>query len=247
MWQKKWIIGNWKMNGCLKDNAQFLSTLNAFDGKDNVHLGIAAPSIYLHQVREQINPSFWSGAQDVSRFADVGAYTGEISASMLRDCGVHFCLIGHSERRQYFAEDENILHLKIHHLLQENIVPILCVGETAYERENGQEKTVVKKQLSILQGLDTNKICVAYEPVWAIGSGQVASVEQIEQMHTFIYQQILSMLGESVSIRSLYGGSVNDKNADTILSIPYVDGALVGGASLKADTFLYIARTITGY
>lgn len=247
MWQKTWIIGNWKMNGCLKDNTVLLSALNTFEGCDNVQLGIAPPTIYLQYARQQLDASILCGAQNVSHFAEKGAYTGEISASMLHDCGVDFCLVGHSERRQYFNEDEAILRLKMENLLVKNIVPILCVGETEAERKNNQAQEIVLKQLSVLKGLAVRYVCVAYEPVWAIGTGQVASVEQIEQMHHFIYQQILSMLGESVSIRSLYGGSVNDTNAHEILTIPYVDGALVGGASLQANTFLQIAKTTTGY
>lgn len=247
MWQKKWIIGNWKMNGCLKDNVALLSALNTFEGHNKVQLGIAPPNIYLQHARQQLGVSILCGAQNVSHFAGKGAYTGEISASMLHDCGVDFCLVGHSERRQYFNEDEAILRLKMENLLAKNIVPILCVGETEAERKNNLAQEVVLKQLSVLKGLAVKQVCVAYEPVWAIGTGQVASVEQIEQMHHFIYQQILSMLGESVSIRSLYGGSVNDKNSHEILTIPYVDGALVGGASLRASAFLQIAETTTGY
>ena len=242
IWQKQWIFGNWKMNGNLADNAALLQAL-ASVSNDNAHIGIAVPFPYLMQAVDLVkNSQIVIGAEDCSSFADKGAYTGEVSATMIKDCGAKFTLIGHSERRTYFNEQNQIIRKKIDNALANNLTPILCVGETLQQRQNNQEKETVKAQLAVLQGLSVNHIAVAYEPVWAIGTGEVANAEQIADMHAFIHQEILSILGENVTIRTLYGGSVNATNAQEILSIDKVNGALVGGASLKADAFSAIIQ-----
>lgn len=245
IWQQKWVIGNWKMNGSIQDNQQLVQQLHQNLGSfPKVCIGIAPPSVYLSQIHNISEKSthniIHTCAQDVSRFANKGAYTGEVSATMLQDIGAKIVLIGHSERSLYFNEKNEIQRIKIENVLQSGLTPLLCVGENLEERENGQEKAVVAHQLSILKGLNTQYFAVAYEPVWAIGTGKVATKEQIAQMHQFIYNEILSLVGENANIRLLYGGSVNSNNAAEIFSVPYVDGALVGGASLKYESFARI-------
>ena len=159
---------------------------------------------------------------------------------MMRDVGVDIVLIGHSERSLYFGEKIEVQRQKMENVLNVGLIPLLCVGESLDERESGREQEVIAHQLSILAGLATHNIAVAYEPVWAIGTGKVATVEQIAAMHDFIYKQILSLCGEDVRIRVLYGGSVNANNAADIFAVPHVDGALVGGASLNYESFATI-------
>lgn len=240
MWDKKWVVGNWKMNGGLQANRELLAALEILPLQDKVSIGIAPPAVYLRQAAEAVcnsaNP-IRICAQDVSKFEGSGAYTGEVSAQMLGDVGVETVLVGHSERGLYFNEKNEVLRKKIENVLAAGLIPLLCVGESLQERENGREKEIVAAQLSVLKGLPTRNIAVAYEPVWAIGTGKVASTEQIAAMHSFIYREILSLFGEGANIRVLYGGSVNEGNAAEIFSVPHVDGALVGGASLKHDSF----------
>ena len=159
---------------------------------------------------------------------------------MLKDVGVDIVLIGHSERSLYFNEKNDVQRQKIENVLRVGLIPLLCVGESLKEREDGREKEAVAYQLSVFKGLKTQNFAVAYEPVWAIGTGKVATKEQIADMHQFIYNEILSLCGNDANIRILYGGSVNDKNAADIFSVPHVDGALVGGASLKYESFTAI-------
>ncbi|WP_370580451.1 triose-phosphate isomerase [Snodgrassella alvi] len=245
MWQQKWVIGNWKMNGSNAANRTLLQGLfqpvNAAAAQ--VYCGIAAPNVYLAGIREfAANTALAVGAEDVSRFAVNGAFTGEVSAQMLADVGAQFVLVGHSERRQYFQEDNPILLEKMQNSIAAGLLPILCVGETLAEREAGQEEQVVAAQLSLLAEADLSEVAVAYEPVWAIGTGKVPVTEQIAAMHELIYRQILSLCGKDVKIRVLYGGSVNAGNAAEILAVSHVDGALVGGASLQADSFAAIIQ-----
>lgn len=245
MWHKKWIFGNWKMNGRYADNAALLHELAKLPAHPAAHVGVAVPYPYLSQAQSALRESsVCCGAQDCSHFGANGAYTGEVSAGMAADCGAAFVLIGHSERRAYFHEDNALLRAKIEHTLAASLIPVLCVGETLSEREAGRENAVVAEQLAVLQDLPCTQIAVAYEPVWAIGTGVVASTEQIGAMHAFIYDKLLSMFGKNASIRLLYGGSVNAANAQNILSTACVDGALVGGASLKADEFARIIAAV---
>ena len=240
-WQQPWIIGNWKMNGRRSSTAAFAQAWAAQRLPENVSTGIAAPLPYLIDLK-QAAPALPVGAQDVSRFDKDGAFTGETSAAMLADLGAQFVLLGHSERRQYFGENNETLSAKLNNALAAGLIPILCVGETLAQRQAAQEQAVVADQLSVLRGKAMPHIAVAYEPVWAIGTGQVASAEQIADMHAFIYAELLSFTNKSANIRALYGGSVNAQNAQTILTLPNVDGALVGGASLQADSFAAIVQ-----
>lgn len=245
VWQKKWVIGNWKMNGQSETNLELIKQFNQLPKSNHVNIGATPPSLYIMQVRDALqntNNNIEICAQDVSRFADKGAYTGEISANMLAEVGVRIVLVGHSERNQYFNEKNEVQRLKLENVLNAGLTPLLCVGESLKEREDGREKEVVSAQLSVFKDLNLKQFAVAYEPVWAIGTGKVASTEQIADMHQFIYDEILSLAGEGANIRILYGGSVNEKNAADIFSVPHVDGALVGGASLKYDSFAAIIQ-----
>ena len=222
IWQQKWVVGNWKMNGQLHDNNALVHKLRSLPAAERVCIGISPPTVYLLQAHNAVqivlDNKIHVCAQDVSRFADKGAYTGEVSAEMLKDVGVDIVLIGHSERSLYFNEKNDVQRQKIENVLRVGLIPLLCVGER----------------------LKTQNFAVAYEPVWAIGTGKVATKEQIADMHQFIYNEILSLCGNDANIRILYGGSVNDKNAADIFSVPHVDGALVGGASLKYESFTAI-------
>ncbi|MDO1510398.1 MULTISPECIES: triose-phosphate isomerase [unclassified Neisseria] len=244
MWEQKWVIGNWKMNGRLQNNNALMHRFRILPSVDRVAIGLAAPTVYLLQLHNAmqivLGNRILTCAQDVSRFAGNGAYTGEVSAEMMADVGVDIVLIGHSERSLYFGEKNEIQRQKMENVLNVGLIPLLCVGESLEEREAGHAQDVIAHQLSILKGLDTKKIVVAYEPVWAIGTGKVATTEQIAEMHAFIYKQILSLCGDDVKIRVLYGGSVNANNAADIFAVPCVDGALVGGASLSYDSFTAI-------
>ncbi|MBR6026860.1 MAG: triose-phosphate isomerase [Neisseriaceae bacterium] len=244
MWQKKWILCNWKMNGSITTNFQLLSAVKQTK-PTATHIGIASPYPYLLQVSEILRDTkIASGTQDCSKFKTAGAYSGEVSAQMIADCGGTFTLIGHSERRNYFNEDNEVLRCKLENALNFSIIPVLCVGESLNDRENGQEKNVVLSQLEILKGLNISQIAIAYEPVWAIGSGITATTSQIEAIHKFIYDEVLSMLCKDANIRLLYGGSVNSENIKEILTTQYVDGALVGGASLKPNEITNMIESI---
>ncbi|MDF7675536.1 triose-phosphate isomerase [Neisseriaceae bacterium ESL0693] len=244
MWQQKWVLGNWKMNGRQYANQALLTELSQSANENpHVYSGIAVPAVYTAQALACAAGSALAiGVQDVSRFADDGAFTGEISAAMFADIGVAFALIGHSERRQYFQEDNAVLVQKLRHCQAAQLLPVLCVGETLDQREAGQAEAVVAAQLALLADLSWQHVAIAYEPVWAIGTGKIPTTAQIAQMHGFIYRQILSLCGEDVKIRVLYGGSVNATNAAEILAVDHVDGALVGGASLHADSFAAIIQ-----
>ena len=182
------------------------------------------------------------GARDVSAFAS-GAYTGEVSAAMLKDFGVRYALVGHSERRQYHGETDAVVAEKARQALASGITPIVCVGETLQEREAGQTESVVKRQLAAVihvNGHCISEIVVAYEPVWAIGTGRTASPEQAQQVHAVLRAQLAAATPHADRVRVLYGGSMNAANAAELLAQPDIDGGLVGGASLKAEDFLKI-------
>lgn len=244
MTQEKLIIGNWKMYGRRAANQQLLSALIAGTKAFKTRIAIAPPSVYLAETTSQLGDSSIAlAAQDVSQFTQDGAYTGEICAGMLNDLGVRYVLIGHSERRQYFSENNASLSEKYRAALECNLIPVLCVGETQAQRDAAHTQQVIADQLAVLIGQPTQTHIVAYEPVWAIGTGAVATCEQIAEIHAFIKSWVLQKLGCTVSIRVLYGGSVKADNAAAVLSTPDVDGALVGGASLQASTFLSICET----
>lgn len=242
--KKKLIAGNWKMNGSLAANQSLLSGLVAgLAGAVQCDVVVAVPSPYLAQVQALVAGTHIAlGAQDVSAH-EVGAYTGETAASMLRDFDVRYVLVGHSERRQYHSESDADVAKKVQRALAAGITPVVCVGETLQERESGLTEAVVKRQLAAvihLNGHCISEIVVAYEPVWAIGTGRTASPEQAQAVHAVLRSQLAAASEYADRIRLLYGGSMNAVNAAQLLSQPDIDGGLVGGASLKVSDFLQI-------
>ncbi|MCO5354430.1 triose-phosphate isomerase [Acidovorax kalamii] len=241
--KKKLIVGNWKMNGSLAANEVLLKALVA--GLDDVacDVAVAVPAPYLAQVQALTAGTVVAvAAQDVSRY-ESGAYTGEVSVAMLKDFGVRYALVGHSERRQYHGETDVAVAEKAQRALAAGVTPIVCVGETLQEREAGQTEAVVKRQLAAvihLNGHCISEIVVAYEPVWAIGTGRTASPEQAQAVHAVLRAQLSAASEHADRIRLLYGGSMNAGNAAQLLAQPDIDGGLVGGASLKAADFLQI-------
>ncbi len=206
-------------------------------------MAVAVPAVYLAQAQAELEGSaIGVAAQDVSQH-ESGAYTGELSAAMLRDFGVRYTLVGHSERRQYHGETDAVVALKAQAALAKGVTPIVCVGETLAEREAGQTEEVVKRQLAAvihLVGQCINELVVAYEPVWAIGTGRTATPEQAQQVHAVLRAQLAAASQQADRIALLYGGSMNASNAAQLLAQADIDGGLVGGASLKAADFLTI-------
>jgi triosephosphate isomerase len=241
--KKKLIAGNWKMNGSLAANAALLEQLHAGIPSAACLVAVCVPAAYLHQVAAATQTGAIAvGAQDVSAF-ESGAYTGEISASMLRDLGVRYAIVGHSERRQYHAETDAVVALKVQKALAAGLTPIVCVGETLDERESGKTEDVVKRQLAAVihaNGHCISEIVLAYEPVWAIGTGKTASPEQAQEVHAVLRAQLAAATPQADRVHILYGGSMNAANAHQLLAQKDIDGGLVGGASLKAADFLSI-------
>lgn len=241
--KKKLIAGNWKMNGSLAANEALTQGLLAGLGTPACHVALCVPPVYLAQMQALLAGSAIDlGAQDVSEH-EAGAFTGETSGAMLKEFGVRYVLVGHSERRQYHCETDAIVAAKAQHALACGITPIVCVGETLAEREAGKTEEVVKRQLAAVihtNGHCISEIVVAYEPVWAIGTGKTASVEQAQQVHAVLRAQLRAASPQADRIHILYGGSMNAANAAQLLAQPDIDGGLVGGASLKAPDFLSI-------
>ena len=241
--KKKLIAGTWKMNGGLAANAALLEALRAGMGEPACAVAVAVPAPYLAQVQALVAGSAIElAAQDVSQH-DAGAFTGEVSAAMLHDFGVRYALVGHSERRQYHGETDAAVAAKAQKALAAGVTPIVCVGETLQEREAGQTESVVKRQLAAVihaNGHCISEIVVAYEPVWAIGTGRTATPEHAQQVHAVLRAQLAAATERADRVPLLYGGSMNAANAAQLLAQPDIDGGLVGGASLKAQDFLQI-------
>jgi len=244
----KLIAGNWKMYKTTAQAVVFTGDFKALFAMSETEneVAICAPFTQLTALKESLSGSgIGLGAQNM-HYAEEGAFTGEVSAAMLEEIGVDYCVIGHSERRQYFCETDETVNKKLHTAFVHGIVPIFCVGEILEERDAGEEFAVVKRQVEAgLSGLaedDVRKIVIAYEPVWAIGTGRNATAEQAEEMCAFIRGEAARIYGADTAemIRIQYGGSVKPENAKEILSMPNIDGALVGGASLLPDKFLAI-------
>ncbi len=240
---QKFIAGNWKMNGSTAANDLLLSGLLAGIGQPACQVAVCVPSIYVAQCHGLIaGTSISLGVQDVSQH-ESGAYTGEISAAMLKDCGVRFAIVGHSERRQYHGETDTVVATKAQRALGCGITPIVCVGETLAEREAGQTEAVVKRQLAAVihaNGHCISELVVAYEPVWAIGTGRSATAEQAQQVHAVLRTQLRAASSKADGIQILYGGSMNAANAKDLLAQQDIDGGLIGGAALKVQDFLTI-------
>jgi triosephosphate isomerase (TIM) len=243
------IAGNWKMYQTTADAVALVERLKGLLGRsDRVEVVVCPPFTALPAVARVLEGSrIGLGAQNM-HWETEGAYTGEVSPAMLTDLGCRYVILGHSERRQYFGETDLHVNRKLKAALEYGLVPIVCVGETLAERENGRTIHVVDGQLQGgLSGVPPKAgagIAVAYEPVWAIGTGHAATQEQAEEVHTFIRTRLTELWGETVAtaVRIVYGGSVKPDNIDALMAGPDIDGALVGGASLKADAFARIVQ-----
>jgi triosephosphate isomerase len=242
--RRKLVVGNWKMHGSRPANAELLSALMAAR-PFALDVAVCVPAIYIHETAATLAGSDlrW-GAQDVSQHAQ-GAYTGEISAAMLAEAGCRFAIVGHSERRAYHGESDQVVADKAQAALAKGVTPIVCVGETLAQRDAGETEAVVKRQLSVVihqLAHCASEIVVAYEPVWAIGTGRTATPEQAQAVHAVLRAQLQAATGHGERMKILYGGSVKADNAATLFAQPDIDGGLIGGASLKAADFIAICR-----
>ena len=241
---RKLIAGNWKLNGSLAFNETLVGALRAgLQVSPACSVAVCVPAPYLAQVGGLLSGSAIDlGAQDVSSQA-AGAFTGEVSAAMLREFAVRYVIVGHSERRQYHGETDATVADKVRQALACGVTPIVCVGETLAQREAGQTEEVVKRQLAAVihtNGHCISEIVLAYEPVWAIGTGRTATPAQAQQVHGVLRAQLKAATERAADMQILYGGSMNAANAAELLGQPDIDGGLIGGASLKAPDFLAI-------
>ena len=247
--RKPIIAGNWKMHKTKSESVKLAADIaSLIESSNDVQVVICPTFVTLDAVREQIqNSPIQLGAQTL-HFEESGAYTGEISAPMLKAIGCQYVIIGHSERRQYFGETNPLIHKKLIAALKAGLTPILCVGETFEERKRDQTFTVIETQLR--EGLEnlnptfSGPLVVAYEPVWAIGTGKVATPQEAQQVHSFIRKQLATLLGASNAerIQIQYGGSVKPDNIQALMQEADIDGALVGGASLEAASFVALVK-----
>lgn len=239
--RQRLVIGNWKMHGNLVDNANLLGAIR--HGSPACELAVCVPFPYLVQTADVLRGSKVSwGAQDVSKH-NQGAFTGEVSALMLNDFGCKWAIVGHSERRAMHGESDQLVAEKAAAAVAAGLTPVVCVGETLSERDAGQVFDVIQRQLSPVLALgeaSVQRMVIAYEPVWAIGTGRTATPEQAQEVHAAIRAALASK--HASPVRVLYGGSVKAANAASLFGMPDIDGALVGGASLVADEFLKIAN-----
>lgn len=250
--RQKLIAGNWKMNGLKADSThlvqEILSGLSGVSTKAEIL--ICPPFTLTSLIVDQTRGTCLNvGVQDVSDAPkSSGAYTGEISAEMGADLGVTYAIVGHSERRSMYGETDEVVRTKAENAIKAGLTAVICVGETLQERESNRALDVVGKQVlnSVPKTANGKTVVVAYEPVWAIGTGKVSTISDVAEMHASIRSRLSELLGAETadSIRILYGGSVKPSNASELLSVENVDGALIGGASLKADDFLAIIKTL---
>ena len=249
MKRKKIIAGNWKMNNNLTDAKLLANKIFSDSPQNEIIKIIFPPVIYLHELSSIVKSSnFKIGAQNCSQFKN-GAYTGELSAEMIASVGAEYCLVGHSERRNYFFETSKQLSEKIKRCLENNLIPVFCVGEKLDERESNTQFSVVENQLTeVLMNIKIHEILpilIAYEPVWAIGTGETATPKQVQEMHAHIRTVLKNITSETISLNIpiLYGGSCNPQNAKEIFACKDVDGGLIGGASLNAQDFISIINS----
>jgi len=246
--RKPIIVGNWKMNCTIPEALELVKRLKVMvSDVKGLEIVIAPPFTALSPVSHALIGSNMTLAAQNLFWEEKGAFTGEISAEMILDAGCDYVIIGHSERRQFFAETDDSVSRKVRAALAGGLIPIVCVGETLAEREAGETFPVIERQLT--NGLNDVKVSssedlvIAYEPVWAIGTGRTATPSQAQEVHAYIRGLLKNLLGEAAGdIRVLYGGSVKPENIDELMIEPDIDGALVGGASLKADSFARIVR-----
>lgn len=249
MSRKTIIAGNWKMNGSHAENSVLMSGIISGLGNTHAEVIVCPPSVYVNEVATLANgKGIRVGAQNLN-LNQKGAFTGEISGEMIKDCGAEFVIVGHSERRSLYGETNEIVADKTKVALAGGLIPIVCIGEELADRESGNTNAILKSQLQAvfdkLAITDFNSIVIAYEPVWAIGTGKTATPEQAQETHHFVRSLIAEQdakVAESVSI--LYGGSMNPSNAKELLSCKDIDGGLIGGASLKAEDFLAICKAV---
>ncbi len=246
--RKKIVAGNWKMNKTYQEGIDLaieISKAVTEKGDKNVTVVITPPFTHISEVNKVVNNDRISVAGQNCATETSGAYTGEISAEMLWSAGADHVILGHSERRAYYGETNELLNTKVKKALEFNLTPIYCVGEVLEEREAGKHFDVIKEQIeTVLFDLDVNdfeKVVVAYEPVWAIGTGKTASAEQAQEVHKYIRTLLIDKFGNAANNTSiLYGGSCKPSNAKELFANPDVDGGLIGGAALKADDFIQI-------
>ena len=250
--RRKLIAGNWKMNGLKQDSlalAQAVFDKSAAQSNKNFDILICPPMNVLGLVATLPHNDVLIGSQDVAETTKPnGAFTGDVSAVMVKDLGATWKLVGHSERRQYHHETDAVVRQKAENAIAAGLTVVVCIGETLAEREAGQALDVVQRQIveSVPENATAENTVIAYEPVWAIGTGKVPTTEDVEQVHTAVRAKLAEKLGAEIAenMRILYGGSVKPENAKELLSVPNVDGALIGGASLKADSFWAIAEAV---
>lgn len=252
--REKIVAGNWKMNTLVDEGVNLAKKLSEFASEykieENKKIIIAVPFTHIDRIVSNTNKSAISVAAQNCCMHESGAYTGEISAKMIKNLNCDYVIIGHSERRQYFGDTDEVISAKLEMCYKNDLSPILCCGEKLEEREEGNHFNVVKFQLiNSLAKVDASKMkntIVAYEPVWAIGTGLTASPQQAQEMHNFIRETIKSLYGNEIAQNTsiLYGGSVNGSNAAELFACSDIDGGLVGGASLKSDDFITIIKAI---
>lgn len=245
---RKLIVGNWKMNGSLATNAELLAGIKAGISGAGCDVAVCVPAPYLAQCQNVLGGTDIAlGAQDVSAHA-VGAYTGQVSTRMLLDFGCKYAIVGHSERREYCFESDDIVANKVQRSLAGGVIPIVCVGETLVEKEDGRTEEIVRRQIgAVLSVLEPREVCdivVAYEPVWAIGTGKTPTPDMVVQVHALLRSLLVRKNPQAGStVRILYGGSMKPANAQAFLDSPDIDGGLIGGSALKANDFLSIVKS----
>lgn len=242
--RKPIIIGNWKMNKNIKETIEFINNVDSKINNSKIECGIAVNFISLNAAILAAKNLIIAGQN--CYYEDNGAFTGEISPLMLKDIKVNYCIIGHSERRTTFKETDTMINLKLKALLKHHMIPILCCGETLTQYESKRTKVILAKQIKAafkdINASDAQKVIIAYEPIWAIGTGKTASAADAQSLCHFVRQQIAKLYNDKVAntIRIQYGGSVKPENINSFLEKADIDGALVGGASLEADSFLQL-------
>lgn len=244
------VMGNWKMNGTRSDGLSLIEAIAAGLKEDDQGIAVCVPFVYITDIKNAIEKTpIALGSQNVGD-QESGAFTGEVSAAMLKDCGCTYALVGHSERRTCYGDTDESVAKRFCEAQKQGIVPVLCIGETLEERESDKTFAVIEAQLNAvidMAGIEAlQNSVIAYEPVWAIGTGKTASDEQAQEVHKYIRDLIAAKnatVAENIQI--LYGGSVKPNNAQAIFAMPDIDGGLIGGASLDADSFLKIYQSIS--
>ena len=249
-----WVVGNWKMNPMQANAQQWVEDFTQLlkeqvIDSQSCRIGVAPTTLALLNIKDQLKNSsveVMTVAQDVSRMAGTGAYTGDVSAELLKDSGIDYVLVGHSERREVFGDHPQILNAKIKNALSAGLTVIYCVGESLEQREAGQAEAVVLQQIcdiaAVVEADQWKNIVIAYEPIWAIGTGKTASPADAQNMHAKIREGLIQITSEGKNTAILYGGSVKPENAVELAACPDINGALVGGASLDAKSFYQIAH-----